>query len=108
MIEIKLVLNSNGILKNIFVTGHSGFAKIGKDIVCAGVSTLIQTLNLTLKLIPDVEFKCISKKDYYLEILKFDESIIGELRGITVFLITGLDAIFLKYKNNLKFEISRS
>ena len=26
------------------ITGHAGFAPIGQDIVCAGVSTLVQTL----------------------------------------------------------------
>ena len=28
----------------ITITGHAGYAPIGQDIVCAGVSTLIQTL----------------------------------------------------------------
>ena len=28
----------------IVVTGHAGYAEAGKDIVCAGVSTLFQTM----------------------------------------------------------------
>lgn len=30
--------------RHISVNGHAGFAKIGEDIVCAGVSTLVQTM----------------------------------------------------------------
>ena len=29
---------------HITINGHAGYAQIGKDIVCAGVSTLVQTL----------------------------------------------------------------
>ena len=29
---------------NITITGHANYAEPGKDIVCAGVSTLVQTL----------------------------------------------------------------
>lgn len=31
-------------IDSIAVTGHAGFAPHGQDIVCAGVSTLVQTL----------------------------------------------------------------
>jgi uncharacterized protein YsxB (DUF464 family) len=33
-----------GTTDSITVTGHAGYAPSGQDIVCAGVSTLIQTL----------------------------------------------------------------
>ena len=38
MIEIT---HANG---NITITGHAGYAEHGKDIVCSGVSALVQTL----------------------------------------------------------------
>lgn len=37
---IQITLNE----KQIEVTGHAGYAPHGQDIVCAGVSTLVQTL----------------------------------------------------------------
>ncbi|WP_069987168.1 ribosomal-processing cysteine protease Prp [Massilioclostridium coli] len=30
--------------RSVSITGHAGYAEQGKDIVCAGVSTLVQTL----------------------------------------------------------------
>lgn len=33
----------------IVVSGHAGYAEPGKDIVCAGVTTLVQTLVKSLK-----------------------------------------------------------
>ena len=41
MITIKLESNLNR--RKVVVDGHADFAEAGKDIVCAGVSTLVQT-----------------------------------------------------------------
>ena len=36
---------------SISITGHSGYAEQGKDIVCAGVSTLVQTLIQSIEIL---------------------------------------------------------
>lgn len=41
--------------RKIIVTGHSGYAAIGSDIVCAGVSALFQTLVKALSDLTDDE-----------------------------------------------------
>ena len=33
----------------IEISGHAGYAEVGKDIVCAGVTALVQTLICSLK-----------------------------------------------------------
>lgn len=43
MIYVVLVKNSEGVLIECSVKGHAGFAKNGKDIVCAAVTTLVKT-----------------------------------------------------------------
>lgn len=43
MIEIKIFLTIAGKISGFSVTGHSGLAARGQDIVCAGVSALTQT-----------------------------------------------------------------
>ena len=49
MIEIEIKSNS------ITVKGHANYAELGKDIVCAAVSTLFQTLIASVEeLTPDV------------------------------------------------------
>lgn len=38
---------------NITITDHAGYAEHGKDIVCAGVSTLVQTLIASIEALTD-------------------------------------------------------
>ena len=43
---------------NITVSGHAGYAPIGQDIVCAGVSSLTQTLIKSMKDLTTDIIKC--------------------------------------------------
>jgi uncharacterized protein YsxB (DUF464 family) len=43
MITIEIVRNSEQSIVKFQATGHSGSAKHGKDIICAGVSALTQS-----------------------------------------------------------------
>ncbi|SFT74135.1 hypothetical protein SAMN02910356_01884 [Selenomonas sp. GACV-9] len=43
MIEIRIFSQADGKMSGFSVTGHSGTAERGQDIVCAGVSSLTQT-----------------------------------------------------------------
>ena len=46
MIQVTVLKNYNGQFTGFSCCGHSGYANIGKDIVCAGVSALvINTIN---------------------------------------------------------------
>lgn len=40
---IRVTIGREDGLTTLEVTGHSGYAEKGKDIVCAGVSTIVQT-----------------------------------------------------------------
>ena len=42
---------------SIRVKGHAGYAEMGKDIVCAGVSVLVQTLIQSLEDLTDTKFE---------------------------------------------------
>ncbi|MDY3869388.1 MAG: ribosomal-processing cysteine protease Prp [Pyramidobacter sp.] len=42
------VYRQNGIPLKLKVTGHSGYAQEGSDVVCAAVSVLVQTLHIGL------------------------------------------------------------
>ena len=43
MIEVLLDCKSSGAICSLSAKGHAGFAKKGKDIVCAAVSSLLRT-----------------------------------------------------------------
>ena len=53
---------------NIKITGHAGYAEPGKDIVCAGVSTLVQTLIASLDMLTPGALESTEIKPGYVEI----------------------------------------
>ena len=53
---------------NIKITGHAGYAEPGKDIVCAGVSTLVQTLIGSLDILTPGALESTEIKPGYTEI----------------------------------------
>ena len=50
-----LILKQNNSTVAIEVSGHSGYAQAGADIVCSAVSTLVQNLTLSLTTLLKIE-----------------------------------------------------
>ena len=40
MIDVKISRNSGGVIRSFTVSGHSGYAEEGSDIICAAVSAM--------------------------------------------------------------------
>jgi hypothetical protein len=97
MIKVN-VLNSNNHIKSINVSGHSGYAEAGYDIVCAAVSSVITTtvngilsLNDSINVLDDGNILMI-------EVLKNDDTTEKLLNNM----IKLLEGIEIQYKKNLK------
>lgn len=71
MVKVKTHIDSGEVL--ISIKGHAGYAEHGKDIVCAGVSTLVQTMLLGLENIS----QCYPENVKYIE-CKNEEEVIYE------------------------------
>ncbi len=54
MTTIEIVYNGDSIVQ-IKANGHTDYAPSGKDIVCAGISTLLQTAVLAVKKMYDID-----------------------------------------------------
>jgi uncharacterized protein YsxB (DUF464 family) len=106
VIEVKVKIDKNKLLKEILAKGHSGLGTKGNDILCAGVSVLLETTMLALNKLPLVN---IEKEDngkvYQLKLKNINNDLAGEIRGITIFIITGLNVLSSNYKDNFKFKI---
>jgi uncharacterized protein YsxB (DUF464 family) len=106
VIEIKIKLSSNKLLDELTAKGHSGFDKKGSDPVCAAVTILLETAFLTLKKLPEIDvIKEDNGKIYNLKIKKKGNNLSSEIRGITLYLITGLQILVYNYNENIKIEI---
>lgn len=55
MITVSIKRDQDGCIKVFSVSGHSGYAKRGQDIVCAGVSAVVQTAILGLQELLNIE-----------------------------------------------------
>lgn len=55
MIIVSIKRDQNGSLKAFSVSGHAGYAEHGQDIVCAGVSAIVQTAILGLQEVLNVD-----------------------------------------------------
>jgi len=69
MIKIKIFRQTEGKVSGFSVSGHSGTAEYGKDIVCAAVSTLAQTalLGVGKHLHRSLEYK-VASGDLYMKL----------------------------------------
>ena len=54
MISVRLKKSPEGTVRGFCVTGHAGQAPRGEDIVCAGVSAVVQTALIGLDEVADV------------------------------------------------------
>ena len=92
MIEITRIKNEQGENIGFRCIGHAGFAKYGKDIVCAGVSALvINTINSIEEFTED-KFSC--AQDEKTGLVEF--IIVSEVSKESALL---MDALFLGLKN---------
>lgn len=49
MIRAEFLTDASGLIHGFEISGHSGYAERGSDIICAGVSALIETTAMALE-----------------------------------------------------------
>lgn len=83
----------------IVIDGHANYAEYGKDIVCAAVSTLAQTLICSLEMLTDAHIKTIIT-DGYIKIV-IEESSEGVQLLVDSFFI-GIEGVAAAYPEYVK------
>jgi uncharacterized protein len=57
MVEIRFVRDSRGRLSSVFASGHADFATHNEDVVCAGVSAILQAAYAGLEEVARLKFE---------------------------------------------------
>lgn len=65
MIKAQVYTNSSGDIIRLEVLGHANYDVYGKDIVCAGVSALVQTAVLGIKELTDINPTLVKTEGYF-------------------------------------------
>ena len=89
----------------VLVSGHSGYDDIGKDIVCAGISSIMNYVtNLVSELTKNFEFKEDSKKATMELVIKENGEVFDK---IIKCLIYSFECMKDSYSNYLELEINK-
>ncbi len=101
-----IIYKRNDFIYSFKVNGHSGYAESGKDIVCAGISAIVQTAVMGLNKFCGEEFVKIDINDGNLDcVLLCDKLSVAKCKKSNVIIETmllGLKSIELDHKNHLK------
>lgn len=103
MITVTL-FKKNGSIVGVKATGHSGLGESGSDVLCAAVSTLVQTAYLA---IADIAGKTEYKSDEDEPLFQFEIPNVNDRHDIDVILramCVGLNDLSSGYPQNLKLE----
>lgn len=102
---INAILTDNGITHTLNISGHSGYAVKGQDIICAGVSALSTAYAMQIQNMAEEErvtFPSIQTDDGYLEMIFDDEE--DNSKDLRQMLCEGLEAIADMYPEYVNFK----
>ena len=109
--EGSLIKAGNGKDIKIRITGHSGYAKKNSDIVCAGVSAVVQTAVIGITKAAGIRQK-LKQKDGFLEskieVKKLSSADFNNLIIILNTMLAGLNEIHKQYPEALKVNINHN
>lgn len=108
MTEIR-VEKIGGKIMSVSCSGHTGYAVQGEDIVCAGISTLVQTALLGLMSVAGINVKY--ARDEQKGTLRFelprglDETMRHDADVILGTMLCGLSDFYTEYSDYMKLEV---
>jgi len=104
MINIR-IYRENGSYDKYKVSGHANYDIDGKDIVCAAVSAITQTILITLDIIAKIKYE-IRQNEGYLEVIVLaNDKELGEVQVLFKALEIGIKAIEDQYPEHVNLEI---
>jgi hypothetical protein len=107
VIDIKVILDGDGVLRACKASGHAGAGKAGTDIVCAAVSVLLRTALNTLSGREGITVKGGAPQAGHLW-MEADYNAGGKafLFAVGEFLLNGLSSVAQEFPKNCRLNIS--
>lgn len=108
MIDVKILKNKH-IIKGYRITGHANYATSGKDIICAGVSmisqTVLQSLVQVSKIREDEIIYNIDEDTGFLDVLipdDLNDKVLNDSQVLLKSLVTGIEMMIEAYPDYIK------
>ncbi len=104
MINIDFDIDDSGFVRAFSISGHSGFARKGKDIVCSSVSILVDSFLSSCELEEGIEFSSDTSVN---GLVKFSVSGVEEgttqrYLGFCMVLVVGLKRLTSEFPKNVR------
>lgn len=107
MIEVEIFKDKRNLFSKFTALGHANYDEKGKDIVCAGVSTLTQTSLLALQSVSQVKFDIESEGGYMTVSVFYEDREVETVQAIFTVLKIGIEAMEEQYPEYVKLEIRK-
>ncbi|MDY5042083.1 MAG: ribosomal-processing cysteine protease Prp [Eubacteriales bacterium] len=104
MTDIKFYKKDNKYLK-IEATGHTGYDESGKDILCASISSILQSGALGLKKVLNLKVKIVNKIDGYILIELPVNQDLEKAQVIMLTMLESLKDLQNGYSDYIKLEV---
>lgn len=104
MTSIKFYKNDNKYFK-IEATGHTGYDESGKDILCASISSILQSGALGLKKVLNLKVKIVNKIDGYILIELPVNQDLEKAQVIMLTMLESLKDLQNGYSDYIKLEV---
>ena len=104
MTQILLVCSQDGAFKRVTASGHAGFAKKGKDIVCAAETSLLRTAMQVLEQTEGVLVKSDASERGFLSFSAEASGSRERLVCVADFIRTGIKSISCEFPELVKLE----
>ena len=105
MIEITIKRNSNEDIIDFTIGGHAQAAEYGEDIVCAGVSSIVQTALFGLCKYLELEFEYKVEEGFISVRLNDNLAANKEVKAILETMLIGLEETKKEYSQYINFTI---
>lgn len=108
MIRVQVSLYPDGCLKRFAASGHARAGREGQDIICAAVTALLRTCARLLSGQPDLKVSGNAPEPGEMQLFLHDPP--GDrlewIRGITDFLLSGVQDLKAEFPEKLEIEIN--
>lgn len=104
MTDIKIYKKDNKYFK-IEATGHTGYDESGKDILCASISSILQSGALGLKKVLNLKVKIVNKIDGYILIELPVNQDLEKAQVIMLTMLESLKDLQNGYSDYIKLEV---
>jgi len=106
MIEVSIILSSEGVVGELVAEGHAGFALRGSDIVCSAFTVLLRTFARTIEASSGVVWSVLNDGSgrFHLVVSRVLPDAAEQFRGWCEFVLRGFEDLAQEYPGEVRIQ----